>query len=127
MAEEIGSPQWIEENNATLSRLEGVDGGDSSNFRLGIELKSSGESVFFVLNVDEHGATLEPGCNNQPGVSIIVDRQVARLINQGITSVTEAISNGEIKIKGKFDDLVKAGDLLSRFAKSLGTILPKQR
>lgn len=123
MAEEIGTPQWIAKSNETLSRLPLDSPIPGEDLTLVIEIRSNQGGTSFSLRVGKDGPRLGPVKDREESPTLILDRKTARELHEGTQSVAEAISEGSIKIKGKVERLVDAGDTLSRFAKALATIL----
>ncbi len=123
MDEKIGTPQWITKNNEILSKLHldsPLPGGDIT---LVIEIRSDQGDTSFSLRVGKDGPRLGPVGHIEDSPTLILDQKTAHELHEGTKSVAEAISEGSVKIKGKVESLVDAGDTLSRFAKALATIL----
>ncbi|TAN29815.1 MAG: hypothetical protein EPN30_01740 [Actinomycetota bacterium] len=125
MPEDIGTQQWIDASNAILARLSGQSP-EGANLELAIELKSDSGSSFFSLVIDNSGIRLDPGSSGGCSVGITIDSQLAAQINQGTSSIAEAISIGSVKIRGDVEQLVKSAEDLSRLSKSLSAIFTKR-
>ncbi len=123
MDEEIGTPPWIDKSNGTLEKLKLSQAPPHDDLVLSIELVSERGNVSFSLILEADGPKLIAGTEAASDVTISLDQNVARDLHLGSVSVAEAISAGEIKLKGRVDRLLQAGDALSYIAKALSNIL----
>lgn len=123
MTEQVGSIEWIEKCNLLLGRLPEIEQEQPiDNFYMGINLLGEPEELSFSLAVGPKGARLERGINDNCKVWVKLEGGVARQLHGGILPVSEAISQGTIKISGDIDTLVNASSHLSTLSSALAAI-----
>lgn len=123
MAAEIGTPEWIDESNRALRMLRFDTRPEQQELTVIVKITSKNALASYALTLGKEGPRLQSASDVADGVVLSMDRKVADELHSGARSVSDAISEGEIKLGGQVEMLIRAGDMLSQLAKALTQLL----